>query len=131
MFVIAFTRFIVIAQSTNAVFYISKSVFITVAAGPDGRHHPPNDESCLGRLAAKACSFLKCCSHYQHSQGVVNNDNTLTEECGAILINIYLSLIENSLSLFVMLSFIYIKINSRLLNKTQLIALLFLRLFYL
>ncbi len=87
--------------------------------------------SCLGRLAAKACPFLKCCSHYQHSQGVVNNDNTLTEECGAILINIYLSLIENSLSLFVMLSFIYIKINSRLLNKTQLIALLFLRLFYL
>ncbi len=87
--------------------------------------------SCLGRLAAKVCSFLKCCSHYQHSQGVVNNDNTLAEECGAILINIYLSLIENSLSLFVMLSFIYMKINSRLLNKTQLIALLFLRLFYL
>lgn len=44
MFVIAFTRFIVIAQSTNAVFYISKSVFITVAAGLDGRHHSPNDE---------------------------------------------------------------------------------------
>lgn len=46
MFVIAFARFIVIAQSTNAVFYIGKSVFITVAAGPDGRLYPSNNELC-------------------------------------------------------------------------------------